>query len=374
MATAASSEALRQKVEEARIAQPQQNARAWLQQIEPELRRAVPRGVDPNRIVRLALTEIRRTPELALCTRDSLLGAVMWSAQLGLEIGAPLGQTYILPFRNQGVLEAQWILGYTGALALVYRSPRVKDVYVGTVRDGDGFTYRRGLEDVLVHEPADFSEDRKAVAHYLMIRYQDGGHYIAVMTPAEIEKRRKKALHGKPRSGAWVEWPEEMERKSVVRAHYKYLPMEIQDQRAFAADEMVLRASDADDGGVVIPTTAETPSETPSEPEAAAPRRERARASRDPAPSEPPPSRDPVGTEAPSQDADPRDLLRQQLGRLKITGSSLAILLDPFEAVDVAGLKAADARRLADVLAGIDAKGEDAAREAVEKMGGEAGA
>lgn len=85
--------------------------------------------------------------------------------------------------------------------------------------------------------------------------------------------------------------------------------------------------------------------------------------------------RDPVGTEAPPQDADPRDLLRQQLGRLKIGASALSLLLAPFKAVDVAGLKAADAERVAGILADIlDLRGEDAAREAVEKMGGEAGA
>jgi hypothetical protein len=51
--------------------------------------------------------------------------------------------------------------------------------------------------------------------------------------------------------------------------------------------------------------------------------------------------------------------------------SAIAIVLDAIGAVDLGGLKADDAQRLADVLAGVESKGEDAAREAVAAMGGE---
>jgi|GEM_PF-729194 len=335
----ASTEALRARVQEAQAVKvdPQRTVRAWLQQVEPELRRAVPRGVDAARIVRLALTEIRRNPQLALCTRDSLLGAVMWSAQLGLEIGAPLGQSFIVPYRNHGTLEAQWVLGYTGALALIYRSPRVRDIYVGTVREGDLFTYRRGIEDVLVHEPAGFDETRPVTAYYLMVRFQDGGHYIAVMTPAEIERRRKKALRGAPRSGAWLEWPEEMERKTLVRAHYRYLPMDVQTQRAFAADEAILRpaAPDAEDDGIVTVTPAVEVLDETAAPHEVAPAVQ--------APENPP------ATKAQS----PHEALKVQFGRLGLGGRAIAACLEPFGVIEVSALKTEQAQELSSLLSGV---------------------
>jgi len=376
----AKGDGLREQVAQAVAPQErQQQVRSWLQQLGPELRRAVPRGVDAERIVRLALTEIRRTPELALCTRDSLLGAVMWSAQLGLEIGAPLGQSYIIPFRNHGLLEAQWVLGYTGQLALLYRSPRIRDVFVGTVREGDGFTYRRGIEDALVHEPKGFDEARKVVCYYLLVRYTDGGHYIATMTPEEIERRRRKAQRGAPRSGPWLDWPEEMERKTVIRAHFRFLPLEVQAARAFAADELVVRAAEDAEGGVVIPATAEVPltheaAEEPAAPAAPKRGRERVRAAHE-APatqgSEPTePQGIAKGPDAQAQGADPHTALRRELGRLGLSGPDVRRLLAPMEALEVAALSPDQAAHLASVLAGME-PGEGAVDAALAALGEE---
>jgi recombination protein RecT len=371
MARQASSTPVKAALEQSRTQDQQAVVRSWLAQLEPELRRAVPRGVDAERIVRLALTEIRRTPQLALCTRESLLGGIMWSAQLGLEIGPPLGQSYLVPFHDHGVLVAQWILGYTGQLALMYRSPRIRDVYVGTVREGDGFVFKRGLEDVLVHEPKGFDESRRVVCYYLMVRYADGGHYIATMTPEEIERRRRRAQGGRPRSGAWAEWPEEMERKTLIRAHAKYLPLEVQVQRAFAADEQVLRPDADAEGGVVIPTTAEVAPEPPAEGRAPAMARTGDRKPSRPPESPPPaaPATEPpaeAGTQAP---ADPHDALRRQLGRLAISGQALRNFLAQWEVLEVSALPPEAAQEAADLLSGIDGvRGDEAAAQAVRQL------
>jgi|SRR5579875_972042 len=370
MARQASSAPVRGAMEQAAKAQDRQAlVRSWLSQLEPELRRAVPRGVDADRIVRLALTEIRRNPDLLACTRDSLLGGVMWSAQLGLEIGPPLGQSYLVPFRHGGTLVAQWILGYTGQLALMYRSPRIRDVYVGTVREGDGFTFRRGLEDILIHEPKGFDETRKVVCYYLMVRYSDGGHYIATMTPQEIERRRRRAQGGRPRSDAWAEWPEEMEKKTMIRAHAKYLPLEIQAQRAFAADELVLRpdVGGETEGGVVIPVTAEVAGGDQA--------KEGAGGQAQDAPTRPQePTQEPLGKSASEREetpVDPHDALRRHLGRLRISGLPLRDLLARWEVLEVSALSPEAAQEIADVLAGIEGlRGEDAVAEVLRRTGG----
>ena len=51
---------------------------------------ALPKHIDTERFVRIALTCIRQNPKLAECSRESLLGALMTSSQLGLEPGGVL--------------------------------------------------------------------------------------------------------------------------------------------------------------------------------------------------------------------------------------------------------------------------------------------
>lgn len=61
---------------------------------------ALPKHFETERFVRIAITEMRRNPELQECTLQSVLGAFMQAAQLGLEPGL-LGQCYLIPFRNR---------------------------------------------------------------------------------------------------------------------------------------------------------------------------------------------------------------------------------------------------------------------------------
>src|SRR5436309_12826592 len=65
-----------------------------------EIARALPKHMDADRLARVAITTLRQTPRLLECTPQSLLGALMLSAQLGLEPG-PLGHAYLVPFYNR---------------------------------------------------------------------------------------------------------------------------------------------------------------------------------------------------------------------------------------------------------------------------------
>ena len=79
--------------------------------LEPEIRRALPAVITPERFTRMALSAINNTPELADCTPMSFIAALMNAAQLGMEPNTPLGQAYLIPYRNKGTLECQFQLG-----------------------------------------------------------------------------------------------------------------------------------------------------------------------------------------------------------------------------------------------------------------------
>lgn len=80
--------------------------------MEPEVKKALPQVITPERFTRMALSALNTTPKLAECSQMSFLGALMNAAQLGLEPNTPLGQAYLIPYRNKGKLECQFQIGY----------------------------------------------------------------------------------------------------------------------------------------------------------------------------------------------------------------------------------------------------------------------
>lgn len=80
--------------------------------LEPEIKRALPSILTPERFTRWRYLPLITRQKLAECTPMSFIAALMNAAQLGLEPNTPLGQAYLIPYKNKGVLECQFQLGY----------------------------------------------------------------------------------------------------------------------------------------------------------------------------------------------------------------------------------------------------------------------
>src|ERR671924_2141362 len=132
---------LTQALEKARETPQQKTVLDLLQRSKPEIARTLPANVDVERFERIVRTEIRRTPKLLECDPYSLLGAVMWAAQLGLEPG-PLQHVHLIPYKREVV----FLIGYRGYVELAFRSGQVKDVTGALVREGDRFEYQYGTQ------------------------------------------------------------------------------------------------------------------------------------------------------------------------------------------------------------------------------------
>ena len=105
--------------------------------IEPEIKKALPAVMTPERFTRIALSALNTTPKLAECSQMSFLAALMNAAQLGLEVNTPLGQAYLIPYNNKGKLECQFQIGYKGMLVLAYRNPELQTIQAHTVYEND---------------------------------------------------------------------------------------------------------------------------------------------------------------------------------------------------------------------------------------------
>mgnify|MGYP000909827057 CR=1 FL=1 len=199
---------------------PEQTIRRYLEQMAPEIQRALPKHLDADRLARIAMTTIRQTPKLLDCNIQSLLAAVMQSAQLGLEPNI-LGQAYIIPYGK----EAQFIIGYRGMIDLARRSGHIESIYAHPVYDQDDFDYEYGLDPKLRHKPA-IGDRGQFIGAYGVAKFKDGGYHFEFMPKAEIDKRRGRSKASG--NGPWVTDYEEMACKTVIRHMFKYLPISIE--------------------------------------------------------------------------------------------------------------------------------------------------
>lgn len=253
------------------VANRRPNIKDLLEKMAPEFKRALPKHMDTDRLLRIAMTTIRQNPQLLAADQTSLLASLMQCAQLGLEPGL-LGHAYLVPFRNtrENRTDVQFILGYRGMVELARRSDNIESIMVEAVHEHDTFEYVLGLEPKLVHQPA-LKDRGKPYLYYGVVKFKGGGHQMKVMTIEEIEKHRAMSKSGS--KGPWVEHYDEMCKKTVFRSMFKWLPVSVEIMRQVdGSDETVKReiAEDMtevpsiDDGTINAEFTA-APEEAPAE-------------------------------------------------------------------------------------------------------------
>lgn len=218
------------------VAQPAEarTIRDLIERQKPELQRALGDAIGVERFTRIVETELRRTPKLYECDPASLLGAMMLSAQLGLEPG-PLGHVYLVPFKAR----VEFIIGYKGYIDLAFRSGQVKDVSAVIVHAGDHFQYEHGTTPKLRHVPLGPAGDREPEAVYAVARLRTGGAPFVVLYPEDWERARKRSASGAKGYGPWKDDEAAMIRKTAVRRLQPWLPQSAVFGQASDLDETV---------------------------------------------------------------------------------------------------------------------------------------
>ena len=224
-----------------------------IRSMEPQIKAALPSILTSERFTRMVLTALSSNPKLQECSPQSFLGAMMQAAQLGVEPNTPLGQAYLIPYRNHGVLECQFQLGYKGLIDLAYRSGAIRDISAHVVYSGDGFEFEYGFEPKLVHKPA-MIDRGTPIAYYAVYHTKDGGGGFVVMSQEDIEKHRNKFSKAAGQGfSPWATNFEEMAKKTVLKKLLKYAPLKTEFVRAVATDETVKSS--------ILPDMADQPNE-----------------------------------------------------------------------------------------------------------------
>lgn len=212
----------------------------YIKKMQGEIKKALPSVLTPERFTRIVLSALSTNPKLAETTPQSFLGAMMTAAQLGLEPNTPLGQAYLIPYRNKGILECQFQLGYKGLIDLAYRSGQISVIQAHTVYANDEFEYELGLEPKLRHVPCKNADKGEPVWFYGMFKTKDGGFGFEVMSVEDVRRFAKK--YSKAYSSSYSPWTtnfEEMAKKTVLKRALKYAPLKTEFVRGLSADETI---------------------------------------------------------------------------------------------------------------------------------------
>lgn len=213
--------------------------------MEAQFQLAMPKGMEAAQLVRDALTCLRQTPDLAKCTPQSVLGALMTCSQLGLRPGVGgLGHAWVLPYwdsKSRG-FKAQLVIGYKGYVELAYRSGQIATVIGRTVYEGDTFDVEYGLDDKLIHKPAMTGERSKPIAHYAIVKLANGGRSFWVMTEDEMQAwKQRYAPKNKAGNivGPWNSDYEPMARKTCLLRLAAWMPKSTEIAYAMEVDNGV---------------------------------------------------------------------------------------------------------------------------------------
>ena len=211
----------------------------YIKTMKGEIEKALPSVITPERFTRMVLSALSVNPKLGACTPKSFLGAMMSAAQLGLEPNTPLGQAYLIPYKNKGIDEVQFQIGYKGLIDLAYRSGEVEVVQAQIVYEKDEFEFQYGLEPKLIHRPVD--KDRgEPIKVYAIFKTKSGGYGFEVMSIDDIRAHAKK--YSKAYSSNYSPWTtnfEEMAKKTVLKKVLKYAPMKSDFIHGIAQDETI---------------------------------------------------------------------------------------------------------------------------------------
>jgi recombination protein RecT len=221
---------------------PVQTLATYLESRRDTLADLLPAHLTPERLVKVVLNCVSRTPALAKCEMLSVYQCVATCAELGLLPGGALGGAYLVPYGQACTL----VIGYRGMVDLMRRSGELAAIDARVVHERDEFTWREGLVRELVHVPCLDADPGPLRLVYCVLRFRDGSTQVEVMSRGQVDAIRQRSRAAN--SGPWVTDYEEMAKKTVIRRAAKLAPMSSELATALEAEE-----DDAVEGEVVRP-------------------------------------------------------------------------------------------------------------------------
>lgn len=202
----------------------------------------LPKHVTPERLFRMLLVAVNRSPDLLECTQTSIVESVGRAAELGLDISGTLQEAWIIPFNNKikdasgreiWAKQATLMPGYRGLAKLARQSGEVASLQAHVVKEHDDFELVYGTGDAprLRFAPLLRGPRGATVSVYAHIKLISGEDLIDWMSVEDVEKVRAKSKQ--PNSLMWKDHWDEGARKTVFRRLAKWAPLSAEKANKF---------------------------------------------------------------------------------------------------------------------------------------------
>ena len=228
---------------------------SFLEKLKPQMALALPKHMNADRMTRLCLTAFSSNAALQNCTHHSIAGALMTSAQMGLEPGIN-GQGYLIPYGKT----CTFVPGWKGLVDIVNRSGRAT-VWTGAVFHGDEFDYALGDSPFIRHKPGD-EDDPEKMTHVYAVGRVNGSALpvIEVWTVRKVFNHRDKYIKVGLKHYSHRD-PEMYARKVPLLQVLKYMPSSIELSNALAVSHAAEQGQGAviDGSGFVTLTDTDLP-------------------------------------------------------------------------------------------------------------------
>lgn len=191
-------------------------------------------GNRTNQFMTSLLSIVNNNSYLKNANPESIYTSAMMAAALDLPINPNLGFAYIIPYGQQ----AQFQIGYKGLIQLALRSGQFKTISVTPVYDGQLLE-----QNPLTGFKFDFNNktSEKIIGYAAYFSLINGFEKTSYMTVNEVEahgKRFSKTYN----NGVWKNDFSSMACKTVLKLLIsKYAPLSIEMQKAFVADQAVIK-------------------------------------------------------------------------------------------------------------------------------------
>ena len=187
---------------------------------------------------------------------QSIMGAAMVAATLGLDIVPTLGLAYVIPYGRQ----AQFQIGYRGLVQLMQNTGKMRRIVTATVYEGELVRGNRFTEEYEFDETCRQSDT--VIGYMAMFETTGGFRKTAYWTKAQVEqhaRRYSQAFQRGVQSSPWVSNFDQMAQKTVLKSICKWAPQSTEMQLAQQYDQAVVNTDGAQFDGEEVDLDALTP-------------------------------------------------------------------------------------------------------------------
>ncbi len=211
--------------------------KAQLTERRDEFRAILPPHCTLDRFYGILITAVIKNNELLNADRASFFLAARFAAQDGL---LPDGRdaAFVIYSTKQKDGTYKPAVQYMPMIAGIFKKMRntgeLSTISAHVVYENDEFDYCLGDEEYIKHKPQ-MANRGKPICAYAIAKTKDGAIYREVMGVADIETIRSKSKS--KAFGPWVDFWDEMARKTIIRRLSKRLPMSVELEQVIQRDD-----------------------------------------------------------------------------------------------------------------------------------------